>query len=139
MPLDTSLREKILASVERGFDEQIAYTQDLIRLRSVRGDEHVIQDRVFGELRRRGYAMERYEMDQDAIERHPGGSPFSKEHSRAPIVVGIHRPRGGNRTFADPSGPCRCRARGAGFAMDPPSPMIRSSRETGSTAAAAPT
>ncbi len=93
MALDQATRDKIIASVERGFDEQIAYTQDLIRLRSVRGDEYVIQDRVFSELRSRGYAMERFEMDQDAIERHPGGSPFSKDHSRAPIVVGTHRPR----------------------------------------------
>jgi acetylornithine deacetylase len=90
---DRKLVGQIVSSVEAGFDEQIRYTQDLIRLRSVRGDEHVIQDRVFRELRGRGYAMERYEIDQNAIERHPGGSPFSDEHSRAPIVVGIHRPR----------------------------------------------
>ncbi|WP_424631487.1 ArgE/DapE family deacylase [Bradyrhizobium sp. SYSU BS000235] len=93
MALDQAIRDKIIASVERGFDEQIAYTQDLISLRSVRGDEYVIQDRVFNELRSRGYAMERFDMDQDAIERHPGGSPFSEDHSRAPIVVGTHRPR----------------------------------------------
>ncbi|MBV8839252.1 MAG: ArgE/DapE family deacylase [Alphaproteobacteria bacterium] len=93
MPPDKKTCDQILASVEAGFEEQIRYTQDLIRLRSVRGHEHVIQDRVFGELRRRGYAMERYAIDQAAIERHPGGSPCSDAHSRAPIVVGIHRPR----------------------------------------------
>ena len=32
-------------------------------------------------------------MDRAAIERHPGGSKFSPEHSDAPIVVGIHRPK----------------------------------------------
>ena len=32
-------------------------------------------------------------MDRAAIEAHPGGSKFSAEHSQAPIVVGIHRPR----------------------------------------------
>lgn len=93
MLLDKNLRDEIVSSVERGFDEQVRYTQELIRLRSLRGDEHVIQDRVFRELRNRGYAMERFEMDREAIERHPGGSPFSDRHSRAPIVVGIHRPR----------------------------------------------
>lgn len=93
MGLEQALREKIIASVERGFDQQISYTQELIRLRSVRGEEYVIQDRVYNEMRRRGYAMERFEMDQAAIERHPGGSPFSEAHSRAPIVVGTHRPR----------------------------------------------
>jgi acetylornithine deacetylase len=93
MPLDRYLRDLIVSSVDQGFDEQVRYTQDLIRYRSLRGDEHVIQDRVFRELRNRGYAMERFEMDQEAIERHPGGSPFSDSHSRAPIVVGIHRPQ----------------------------------------------
>jgi acetylornithine deacetylase len=93
MALEQALRDKIIASVERGFDEQISYTQELIRFRSVRGDEYVVQDRVFNELRSRGYAMERFDMDQGAIERHPGGSPFSEAHSRAPIVVGTHRPR----------------------------------------------
>ncbi len=93
MALEQGLRDKIIASVESGFDEQVSYTQDLIRLQSVRGEEYVVQDRVFSELRRRGYAMERFEMDQEAIERHPGGGPFSEAHSRAPIVVGTHRPR----------------------------------------------
>src|SRR3954463_11274848 len=93
MPLEKNLRDEIVASAGQGFDEQVRYTQDLIRMRSLRGDEHAIQDRVFRELRNRGYAMERFEMDRDAIERHPGGSPFSDGHSRAPIVVGIHRPR----------------------------------------------
>ncbi|RYH32848.1 MAG: ArgE/DapE family deacylase, partial [Alcaligenaceae bacterium] len=93
MALEQSLRDKIISSVEAGFDAQISYTQDLIRLQSVRGEEYVIQDRVFDEFRNRGYAMERFEMDEAAITRHPGGSPFSEDHSRAPIVVGTHRPR----------------------------------------------
>ena len=54
MPLQNDLQAKIISSVARGFEEQVRYTQDLIRLRSVRGDEHVIQDRVFRELRDRG-------------------------------------------------------------------------------------
>jgi len=32
-------------------------------------------------------------MHRDAVAAHPGGSPWSREHSDAPIVVGIHRPR----------------------------------------------
>jgi acetylornithine deacetylase len=37
--------------------------------------------------------MDRFAMDRAAIEAHPGGSKFSDDHSDAPIVVGIHRPR----------------------------------------------
>ncbi len=92
MPLDAALRTAILAAVADGFQSQIAFTRDLIRFPSVRGSEHTIQDFVYRELRQRGYAMERFAMDPIAIARHPGGAPFSAEHSKAPIVVGIHRP-----------------------------------------------
>lgn len=91
--LDADLRSKILASVDQGFDEQLAFTKDLVRFESVRGHEHAIQDFVFRAMRERGYKLDRFEMNQDAIARHPGGAPFSEEHSAAPIVVGIHRPR----------------------------------------------
>ncbi len=93
MPLDLALRDDILASVEAGFAEQIAFTQDLIRFPSLRGQEHACQDFVFRALRRRGFAMDRFAMDRALIGAHPGGGPFSEAHSDAPIVVGCHHPR----------------------------------------------
>lgn len=93
MSLDPALRDRITASVDQGFDQQIALSQDLIRFPSTRAQEHAVQDFVFQTLRKRGYAMDRFEMDQEALERHPGSGAFSETHSRAPIVVGIHRPR----------------------------------------------
>ncbi|MEY8829590.1 ArgE/DapE family deacylase [Sedimentitalea sp. XS_ASV28] len=92
MSLDPGLRDRILQSVSDGFDEQIAFTQQLVRMPSLRGHEHPIQDFLFRTLRDRGYAMDRFVMDRAAIEAHPGGSKFSDQHSDAPIVVGIHRP-----------------------------------------------
>ena len=91
--LDPSLIENIAASVEAGFAEQIAYTQQLVRFASTRGSEHAIQDFVFQTFRARGLTMERFEMDRAALARHPGAGRFSPDHSTAPIVVGIHRPR----------------------------------------------
>lgn len=93
MALDPSLRDRILGSVGDGFADQVAATQELIRFRSLRGHEEAIQDHVFRLFRERGLAMDRFTMDREAIEAHPGGSKFSAEHSDAPIVVGIHRPR----------------------------------------------
>ena len=93
MALDPALRARIVASVEEGFADQVAHTQALVRFASTRGQEHAIQDFVFRTFRDRGYAMERFAMDRAGIERHPGGSKWSDEHSEAPIVVGIHRPR----------------------------------------------
>jgi acetylornithine deacetylase len=91
--LDAALTARIKASVEAGFAEQIAYTQDLVRFASTRGNEHAIQDFVFQTFRSRGLTIERFEMDREALARHPGAGKFSDAHSTAPIVVGIHRPR----------------------------------------------
>ena len=93
MPLDPALIERITRAVADGFAAQISNTQALIRFASTRGNEHAIQDHVFRIYRDRGLAMERFAMDHDAIAAHPGGSKISAEHSAAPIVVGIHRPR----------------------------------------------
>lgn len=93
MPLDPVLRDRILASVEAGFAEQVAFTQAMIRFPSTRGAEHTVQDFVFRALKERGFTMDRFAMDREAIARHPGGAPFSETHSEAPIVVGIHHPR----------------------------------------------
>lgn len=93
MPLDPALADRIAQAVDEGFDAQLDYLKTLVRFPSQRGDEHAAQDFVFQELKKRGFAMERFAMDEAAIQRHPGGSPFSDTHSTAPIVVGIHRPR----------------------------------------------
>lgn len=93
MALDAELTRRIKSAVEAGFAGQLELTKALMRFRSLRGEEHACQDFVFREMRGRGLAMERFDMDEAAIARHPGGGAFSEAHSRAPIVVGIHRPR----------------------------------------------
>lgn len=93
MALDPALADRISASVEQGFADQVAHIQDLVRFGSVRGAEHAIQDHVFRCLEQRGYAMERIRMDSAALAAHPGGGRIALGHSDAPIVVGIHRPR----------------------------------------------
>lgn len=93
MSLDPDLGARILASVEAGFDEQVAFTRDLIRFPSTRGAEHACQDFIFRALRARGYAMDRFAMDPAAIAAHPGGGAWGPGHSDAPIVVAAHHPR----------------------------------------------
>ncbi len=92
MNISPELRERILQSVSDGFDDQVAFTQQLVQIPSLRGREHAIQDLLFRALRGRGMTVDRFAMDRAAIEAHPGGSKFTEDHSDAPIVVGIHRP-----------------------------------------------
>lgn len=96
MSIDPELSAEISQAVSEGFDAQIAFTQDLVRFPSTRGNEHTVQDFMARAMRERGLTLDRFEMDHAAISRHPGASQISEHHSEAPIVVGIHRP--GNET-----------------------------------------
>jgi acetylornithine deacetylase len=91
--LDSKLADDILQSVDEGFDEQIAFTQDLVRHPSQRGQEHTAQDFMFEAMKRRGLAMDRWSIDVNSIKDHPGFSPVAVNYDNAINVVGAHRPR----------------------------------------------
>jgi len=91
--LNEKLTEEILTAVEAGFNEQISFTQDLVRFPSLRGQEHTAQDHIFEELKKRNLAMDRWAIDVSSIENHPGFSPVNVDYSNAINVVGTHRPR----------------------------------------------
>ena len=75
MSLDPKLSSSLLQSVEQGFTDQLAFTQTMMRFPSLRGAEHAVQDFVFRTLRTRGYALDRFEMDEAALQRHEGSGP----------------------------------------------------------------
>lgn len=73
--LDDVLKRTILDAVDAGFDEQIRFTQELVRLPSLRGQEHTAQDVMYEAMASRGLAMDRWTTDVDAIKDHPGHRP----------------------------------------------------------------
>lgn len=91
--VEAALAERILAEVDRGFDEQVAFTQDLIRFPSQRGQEHTAQDFLHRAFAERGLKMDRWSIDVGEIESHPGFSPVTVDYDNAVNVVGTHRPR----------------------------------------------
>lgn len=91
--LDDALAARILEAVGDGFEDQIAFTQELIRFPSLRGQEHTAQDFVYRALAERGYAMDRWTIDVDKIKDHPGFSPVKVNYDNALNVVGTHRPK----------------------------------------------
>lgn len=91
--MNDTLSNDILAAVEAGFDEQLAFTRELIRHPSLRGQEHTCQDFLFQALRDRGYAMDRWAIDIAEIRDHPGFSPVTVDYDNAINVVATHRPR----------------------------------------------
>ncbi|GGF44482.1 acetylornithine deacetylase [Aliidongia dinghuensis] len=91
MPDQTTI-DRILAAVDELFDEQIAFTQALVRFPSVRGAEHTAQDFIHDAMRARGLAMDRWTVDVEAIRHHPGFSPVAVSYENAINVVGTFRP-----------------------------------------------
>lgn len=91
--LTPELIDRITNSVSANFDAQIEYTQKLIQFGGQRGEEFAVQDWVFGQYASRGYSPVKIEMDPEALAQHEGAGKFSASHSRAPVVVGVHKPK----------------------------------------------
>ena len=92
-PLPTDeLSRDICAAVDRQFQQQVEFTQSLIRYPSERGNEHTAQEFMFTAMRERGLAMDRWAIDVESIAHHPGFSPVDVSYENAVNVVGTHHP-----------------------------------------------
>lgn len=96
MPISAELATSIADAVAAGFDDQLAYTQQLIRTGGQRGEEHAVQALVYNRFSSHGYNPIRLEMDPNLLSQHEGAGRISTEHSKAPIVIGVHEPRSQN-------------------------------------------
>ncbi|HIG43134.1 MAG: ArgE/DapE family deacylase [bacterium] len=93
MKLNSDLEDKIIQSVKTNMDKQIAFTKELVRFPSVRGQEHTAQDFLFTQMKNRGLTMDRWSIDVADIKSHPGFSPVAVDYANAINVVGTHRPK----------------------------------------------
>ncbi|MDX1607419.1 MAG: ArgE/DapE family deacylase [Candidatus Competibacterales bacterium] len=91
--LDGELQQRILTAVDEGFDTQLAFTRELIRYPSLRGQEHTAQDFLHAAYGERGYALDRWRVDVAELEHHPGFSPVTIDYANAFNVVATHRPQ----------------------------------------------
>ena len=91
--LDRELVSKIQKSVDSQFDEQIAFTSELVKFPSVRGAEQTAQDFVAKSLRERGFAVDMWAMHVGELQHLPGFSPVTVSYDNAFNVVGSRRPK----------------------------------------------
>lgn len=91
--LTPALRQRILQAVDAGFAAQTELTAQLVRLPSQRGEEATAQDFMAARYAERGYAVDRWRIDVDAIRHLPGFSPVAVSYDNAYNVVGAHRAR----------------------------------------------
>ena len=85
MPVSADLAQQITNAVDQGWDQQIAFTQDLIRYPSVRGQEHTAQDFLYKAFADRELAMGICERVRIAIEQ----EVMMHENNEISITVSI--------------------------------------------------
>lgn len=90
--IDNTIADDILAAVADGFDDQVAFTGELVSFPSLRGQEHAAQALLHDAMAARGLAVDRWAIDVAEIEAHPGFSPVKVDYANAVNVVGTHRP-----------------------------------------------
>jgi len=88
---ETAVATAIMQAVDDGFDEQLQFTAELVRFPSRRGQEHTAQDFMAQEMRARGLAVDRWQIDLEAIRHLPGFSPVAVDYDNAFNVVGAQR------------------------------------------------
>lgn len=92
--LDDALVEELRAAVREGLAAQLALTSELVSCPSTRGSERAAQDVVLDALAQRRYAMDRWQLDPNAIATHPGAGVVDVDYAQASNVVATHRPDG---------------------------------------------
>ncbi|MGC2781654.1 MAG: ArgE/DapE family deacylase [Bradyrhizobium sp.] len=68
--------ERLAAAVDANFAEQVAFLQQLVRFRSLRGDEAPVQDWLAGEFETRGYKVDRFSLADVELMRHAKAAPM---------------------------------------------------------------
>ena len=90
---DDGVQRGILEAVEAGFDGQVAFLGDLVRMPSLRGAEAPAQDVMAEAYRARGYGVDRWKIELADIAHLEGYSPALVSYDNAWNVVASHRPR----------------------------------------------
>jgi acetylornithine deacetylase len=89
--LEAERATAIMTAVDDGFEAQLALTRELVRFPSTRGAEQTAQDFIAALMRERGWSVDRWRVELDAIRHLPGFSPVLAGYDDAINVVGSLR------------------------------------------------
>lgn len=94
MTLDATTRQRIIDAVDAGFEAQLAFTADMVRFDSTRGNEAAMQDFMARSLSERGYEVDHWKIEVEDIKDLPGFSPVEfVDYEQAYNVVGTRHPK----------------------------------------------
>ncbi len=89
--LDSSTAIAIRDAVDRGFDQEVEFTAELVKFPSLRGAEASAQDFIASEFRARGLQVDRWRVELEDIKHLHGYSPVTVSYENAINVVGSYR------------------------------------------------
>ncbi|MFK7752044.1 MAG: ArgE/DapE family deacylase [Sedimentitalea sp.] len=84
--------DQITSAVDAGFNDQLDFLADFVRIPSLRFQEGPAQDFIASALRARGYKVDDWAIDLDDLAHLPGFGEIHGDFSRARSVVGSHHP-----------------------------------------------
>lgn len=91
--LPDDIKRAITEAVDRNFDAQVAFTRDMVRCPSLRGQEHTVQDLMAQAMTRRGLAVDHWKVEVEDIKGMRGFAPVvDASYENAWNVVGTWRP-----------------------------------------------
>ena len=89
---DAALLARLDAAVGEGWQRQLSWLQTLVRFPGLRGQEAPCQDWIAREFAGRGWSVDRYTLDEVAMDHLPGFSPvMDTDYARAVQVVATLR------------------------------------------------
>ncbi|MFT4470617.1 ArgE/DapE family deacylase [Arthrobacter sulfonylureivorans] len=83
---------RILEAVDAAFDEQLSFTQELVKHPSLRTQEGSAQDLLHAAMAERGLDMDRWQLDPEELATHEGFGPVTVSYEDVTNVVGTYRP-----------------------------------------------
>jgi acetylornithine deacetylase len=92
-------QENIFSRVDRHFDDQLDFLSQLVRIRSLVGQEGEGQQFYAQACRDLGLKVETFEVDKAVIEKHPAYIPIDLEYSGRPNVIARKPGSGGGRSL----------------------------------------
>lgn len=83
---------RILEAVDAAFDEQLSFTQELVKHPSLRTQEGSAQDLLHAAMAERGLDMDRWQLDPEELATHEGFGPVTVSYEDVTNVVGTYLP-----------------------------------------------
>lgn len=83
---------KILHAVDTAFEEQLSFTQELVKHPSLRTEEGSAQDLLHAAMAGRGLRMDRWELNPEELGSHEGFGPVTVSYQNVTNVVGTYLP-----------------------------------------------